>query len=174
MESRRQESLLHKQNRSTEAWRHRRSIKYPPISPVRSVRPDFSRSFRRSHLCCLATYCFEIVPAVLTLVAMPITSFALGTWQVYRLQWKKDLIEKYTKNLRQPAIILPKDVGDHTVEELDHRTVLVKGKFRHDQEMLVGPRTRDGILGYHVITPMERENGYSFSSRSMVMVGRQC
>jgi len=94
------------------------------------------------------------------LVAMPITSFALGTWQVYRLQWKKDLIEKYSNNLRQPAVILPKDVGDHSVEELDHRTVLVKGKFRHDQEMLVGPRTRDGVLGYHVITPIERENGY--------------
>src|SRR5204863_6516494 len=40
-------------------------------------------------------------------VAMPITSFALGTWQVYRLQWKKKLIEQYTENLRQPPIILP-------------------------------------------------------------------
>jgi surfeit locus 1 family protein len=101
---------------------------------------------------------------VLTLVAMPITSFALGTWQVYRLQWKKDLIDKYSNNLRQPAIILPKDVGDHTVEALDHRTVLVKGKFRHDQEMLVGPRTRDGVLGYHVLTPIERENGSFFQT----------
>src|SRR5579859_7554746 len=122
---------------------------------------------------------------------MPITSFALGTWQVYRLKWKKGLIERYTKNLQEPPIILPKDVGyqpplsptsppntpirlnktrfmfpwsgvycsDRSVEELDHRTVLVRGRFRHDQEMLVGPRTRDGILGYHVITPIERDNG---------------
>jgi hypothetical protein len=45
------------------------------------------------------------------LVAMPITSFALGTWQIYRLKWKKELIERYSNNLRQDAIILPKDVG---------------------------------------------------------------
>ena len=48
---------------------------------------------------------------------------------------------------------------NHTVEELDHRTVLIRGKFRHDQEMLVGPRIRDGVLGYHIITPIERDNG---------------
>ena len=50
---------------------------------------------------------------------------------------------------------------DQDVEELDHRTVLVRGRFRHDQEMLVGPRMRDGERGYHVLTPMERDNGYS-------------
>jgi surfeit locus 1 family protein len=118
---------------------------------------------------------------------MPITSFALGTWQIYRLKWKKGLIERYSENLRQEPIILPTDIGypspskilpplisssvyklvlmyrDHTVEELDHRTVLIRGKFRHDQEMLVGPRTRDGILGYHIITPIERDNGSSLS-----------
>jgi len=48
---------------------------------------------------------------VLIVVAMPVTSFALGTWQVYRLQWKKGLIEKYSNNLAKPPIILPKDVG---------------------------------------------------------------
>jgi SURF1 family len=49
--------------------------------------------------------------APLTSVAMPVTSFALGTWQVYRLQWKKELIDRYSENLRKPAIILPRDVG---------------------------------------------------------------
>lgn len=26
--------------------------------------------------------------------------------------------------------------------------------------MLIGPRMRDGEQGYHIITPMERDNGY--------------
>lgn len=30
---------------------------------------------------------------------------------MYRLKWKQGLIERYSENLRQPPIILPKDVG---------------------------------------------------------------
>jgi len=56
--------------------------------------------------------------------------------------------------------------SDKPIEEFDYRVVLVKGKFRHDQEMLVGPRTRDGALGYHIIAPIERENGYSLFVQS--------
>ncbi len=37
--------------------------------------------------------------------------------------------------------------------------MLVRGTFRHDQEMLLGPRVRDGVNGYFVITPMERPGG---------------
>jgi hypothetical protein len=57
---------------------------------------------------------------------MPITSFALGTWQVYRLKWKKGLIERYSENLRQPPIILPKDVGfERSLYEADLGIILL-------------------------------------------------
>ena len=81
MEPRWKESLLHKQNRPQKARRNRLPLESSSRQPM------------------------------LTLVAMPITSFALGTWQVYRLRWKKELIERYSNNLRQDTIILPRDVG---------------------------------------------------------------
>lgn len=43
--------------------------------------------------------------------------------------------------------------------KLQYRRVLVKGVFRYDQEILVGPRTYEGESGFAVITPLERENG---------------
>ncbi|KAG0359271.1 surf-like protein, partial [Gamsiella multidivaricata] len=42
----------------------------------------------------------------------------------------------------------------------EYRKVKVTGHFRHDQEILLGPRTRgDGQPGYFIITPFERSNG---------------
>ncbi|KAG0004019.1 surf-like protein [Modicella reniformis] len=47
-----------------------------------------------------------------------------------------------------------------SVEDFEYRKVKVTGQFRHDQELLLGPRTRgDGQPGYFLITPFERTNG---------------
>ena len=46
------------------------------------------------------------------------------------------------------------------MDEYEYRKVYAKGHYRHDQEILLGPRTRgDGNAGYFVITPFERDNG---------------
>ena len=47
------------------------------------------------------------------------------------------------------------------IEDFEYRKVKVTGTFRHDQEILLGPRTRgDGQPGYFLITPLERiDNG---------------
>jgi len=35
----------------------------------------------------------------------------------------------------------------------------MSGKWDYDHTIIVGPRTRDGTAGYHVITPLIRSNG---------------
>lgn len=35
----------------------------------------------------------------------------------------------------------------------------LKGEFDHAHEILLGPRTRDGQLGFQVITPLVRGDG---------------
>jgi surfeit locus 1 family protein len=88
---------------------------------------------------------------------MPITAFALGTWQVQRLGWKTELIAKSEDRLVRDPLPLPPHIDPDAVSDFDYRRVLATGHFRHDQEMLIGPRMRDGHEGLLVITPLERE-----------------
>jgi surfeit locus 1 family protein len=91
--------------------------------------------------------------------AFPITAFSLGTWQIQRLRWKTDLLARHEDALARPPAILPDRVDADLSRAEEYRRVLVRGTFRHDQEMLLGPRVRDGVNGYFVITPMERPGG---------------
>ncbi|KAF9576283.1 surf-like protein, partial [Lunasporangiospora selenospora] len=77
-----------------------------------------------------------------------------------RLRWKVELIETLEDRMSLEAIPLPRKVNLSAVEDFEYRKVRVTGRFRHDQELLLGPRTRgDGQPGYFIITPFERENG---------------
>ena len=49
-------------------------------------------------------------PALIGLGLIPILTFALGTWQVQRLKWKVDLIDKLSEKLQQEPIPLPRKV----------------------------------------------------------------
>ena len=96
----------------------------------------------------------------LTILALiPITAFVLGSWQVQRLDWKTKLIAKFEDRLVRPPLPLPPRIDPTVIDEFDYRRVRATGRFRHDREMLVGPRMNDGKDGYFVITPLERDGG---------------
>jgi surfeit locus 1 family protein len=88
---------------------------------------------------------------------IPITAFGLGTWQVFRLGWKTELIAKFEDRLIREPLPLPPKVDPAAVKDFDYRRVYATGHFKHDQEMLIGPRMHDGNNGYLVITPLERD-----------------
>lgn len=92
------------------------------------------------------------------LAVIPLTAFALGTWQVKRLGWKTELIAKFEDRLVREPLPLPPRVDPDAVHDFDFRRVVARGRFRHAQEMLVGPRMRDGEDGYMVVTPLERDD----------------
>jgi surfeit locus 1 family protein len=98
---------------------------------------------------------------VLTLSLIPFTAFCLGSWQVQRLDWKTKLIAKFEDRLVRPPLPLPPRIDPSAISEFDYRRVFATGKFRHDKEMLIGPRMHDGTDGFLVITPLERSDGAS-------------
>ena len=66
---------------------------------------------------------------------------ALGVWQVERLRWKLDLIERVETRLAQPAIAAPM-ISDPS--ELEYRPVRASGTFLHERETLVQALTERG------------------------------
>lgn len=92
-----------------------------------------------------------------SIALIPLTAFALGTWQVQRLDWKSKLIAKFEDRLVRDPLPLPPHIDPTAIKEFDYRRIFATGHFRHDQEMLIGPRLHDGKDGYLVITPLERD-----------------
>ena len=91
------------------------------------------------------------------MVAMPIVTFYLGCWQVRRLHWKVDLIAKCEDSLAEPPIEdLPPNLDPSVIPEYEYRRFKVKGHFDYSQEMFLGPRIRNGDVGYLLICPFVR------------------
>ncbi|KAH6648707.1 surfeit locus protein [Truncatella angustata] len=93
------------------------------------------------------------------LAIIPVTAFLLGTWQVQRLGWKTELIARFEDRIVRSPLPLPPRVDADAIHDFDFRRVVARGRYRHDREMLIGPRMRDGEDGYMVVTPLEREGG---------------
>jgi surfeit locus 1 family protein len=67
---------------------------------------------------------------------------------------------------------LPPTIDPAAIKDFDYRRVYATGKFRHDQEMLIGPRLNDGNDGYMVVTPLERQfDGYSGNTKILICRG---
>ncbi len=81
----------------------------------------------------------------------------LGTWQLERRGWKQALIAEREAAFALPPLTLSGAAGE--AETAAWRRVTVTGTFLHGHETLVGPRSRDGAPGWHVVTPLRLTNG---------------
>ena len=93
---------------------------------------------------------------------------ALGVWQVERLQWKLDLIERVETRLAQPAVLPPVTLDP---EQFEYRRVRVSGTLLHDRETLVDALTERGA-GDWVMTPLRTDRGLVLINRGFVPEGR--
>jgi surfeit locus 1 family protein len=91
------------------------------------------------------------IPAVLFMVG-------LGVWQLERRTWKWELIETRKARISAPVVDLPGSPDPATAE---YRRVRLRGRFLHDREMYLGGRSRRGVVGYHIVTPMALSAGGS-------------
>lgn len=95
-------------------------------------------------------------PALITGLVF-ILLVGLGSWQVQRLFWKQGIIDERQAGSSAVALELPERPPEIT--GLMWRRVKVTGGFLHDQELHLGPRSLNGKVGVHVLTPFVRNNG---------------
>lgn len=92
--------------------------------------------------------------------------YSLGVWQLYRMEWKRKLIELRRTRLAMPKMVVtasPFPWRDQ-VQDYVYRIVEVRGVLDHTKEMHVGPRpgsddSGDTHPGYLVVTPLRLEDG---------------
>ncbi len=80
---------------------------------------------------------------------------SLGTWQIYRLQWKTEILSRVDDAF---ARIHDGEVADFSIDDDMMRDDFIIGGafigyFLHGKELLIQSRVYDGVPGYHLITP---------------------
>ncbi len=84
----------------------------------------------------------------------------LGSWQLLRLQWKLDLIEKRAASLAgNPVTIYDIEAGMEHGYDVDFLRVRLNGEYRHEASRHVY-RARGKRPGYQVITPFIDRSGF--------------
>lgn len=81
---------------------------------------------------------------------------SLGVWQVHRLAWKRDLIEKVESRVRAAPRPAPANAG----EDDAYRRVVATGHFLHDRATFVQASTVRGA-GFWVLTPLVTDRGFT-------------
>lgn len=92
----------------------------------------------------------------------------LGTWQIFRLQWKLDLIESVeSRAFGQPVTAPQREV---TSDEHAYLRVSVEGEFQHDLSVRVKALTELGG-GHWIVTPLVTVNGTVWVNRGFAPSG---
>lgn len=121
------------------------STKIKPI--IEDTLGDFKENFKPQILTSVLAFILFCVP------------FGLGVWQIQRLHWKTDLIQQI--EIQQTEISY-----DFTVinpfqdwEALNYRKAFAAGDFMFLRSIKIKPRTLNGKVGYHLLTPLRLKDG---------------
>ncbi len=85
---------------------------------------------------------------------------SLGTWQLYRLQWKQDLISQINQGLKSAPIKYTENI------KTNYQRVNLIGKYQFKNQIFLYSLNDKGQPGYDVITPFET------TSKENVLVNR--
>ncbi|KAJ8497785.1 hypothetical protein OPV22_008337 [Ensete ventricosum] len=103
-------------------------------------------------------------------------TFGLGTWQLFRRQEKKEMLDYRRKRLEMEPLKWNKlSSSDHDFDSLEFRKVFCEGDFDESKSVYVGPRSRSisGVIenGFYVITPLVPKDNWAWKLPVLVNRG---
>src|SRR6201997_5450557 len=81
----------------------------------------------------------------------------LGSWQIERLFWKRELIAQRQAALAAAPVTAPRSLEE--ARGLEFRHVTDEGVFLHNKEIFLGATSEAGRNGYQVLTPLRESGG---------------
>ncbi|MQA00095.1 MAG: hypothetical protein GEU80_12345 [Dehalococcoidia bacterium] len=103
---------------------------------------------------------FRVHP-VIVIVAITVVAAAfsgLGVWQLYRNEWKSDLVAERNARLEEapePAAV----IGALPLEDVTYHRATASGRWDHAQTMILANRARFGQKGEEAVTPLILDDG---------------
>jgi surfeit locus 1 family protein len=116
---------------------------------------------------------YQFRPQLLTSVVAAIVMVVmikLGFWQYHKAEQKQALQAVYDVRAQQSPVAVPDSIRD--LEDWRYRRLRAVGKYRTDYQILLDNQIEGEEAGYHVITPLQTENGVTvLVDRGWIPVG---
>jgi surfeit locus 1 family protein len=103
---------------------------------------------------------------ILAIIAIAVMA-RLGIWQLDRLEQRKAFNARVETQLEQPILDLTADNIPNGLENMEYRSVIVKGNFEPAHQVVLRNQAWESRLGVHLLTPLRIENG-----ENMVLIDR--
>ncbi len=98
---------------------------------------------------------FRWVLTTLLFLAASGVMVRLGIWQLDRLEQRRAFNSRVTAQLNAPGLDLNQTLPVDQLNDMEYRTVTVTGEFVHADQVLLRNQVREGLPGYHLLTPLE-------------------
>lgn len=108
-----------------------------------------------------------------TTVTVIIATLSLGNWQTHRAQAKLKLQQQIDALQQEPFLTLNSQLVN--AKEVEFHSVAVRGQFADQYTVFLDNKILNGVVGYHVLTPLKIGNSdkYVLVNRGWVKAGNK-
>ena len=97
---------------------------------------------------------------LLLLIVMAVSTLCgLGTWQLYRLDWKTDLVNDRNLGLSEPRLLITEEYKSN-LDNIDWKRVEASGDWL-DPTLILGNRARAGVRGLEYVKALRISEGHA-------------